>query len=485
MIVNRITQIIKPYFDWLNELIGHLANEANQNKINAGDIAKDFLSNPTRREAFNEKNLPLIRYFVTEFWKANENAINSELRLLPGLKARFGGDLGPQYKDHLFERIGLYFETVIVPDPLLRVFMMPSPADKSRDYYVLKYAISLLQFKEIYLADVFPPIAVLVTDPELTKPGSIPENIGPASTFDCIAITNKLYDTKFDTFDELNSFFSKFSNSKEAVKNIVRPEMFWLSEDAPLEPLSQLESHESVLSKGFSLDQLPAEFKDAKRILFYLVGRIYQANDVLYQSTLLDAHPIIQAPVSFHWLGVKADVNQEMIGNQLETNLNIDLLKTNSLLSKELDWLSNVPLETLIEFRQKGRLEEFRELINKDFEQLSNLSLQDISRVTNHVDYNLSVAFAQHQEKISELNTNLKQEMIVSVPSLLISVAAILQPIFITTFPAWLIPVGGIIGATKLKDVVNAASKYYRERKTLGKTPVGILWEAKKRSVES
>ena len=147
--------------------------------------------------------------------------------------------------------------------------------------------------------------------------------------------------------------------------------------------------------------------------------------------------------------------------------------------------MGNVPLDALIKFRQKGRLEEIRSLINKDFDELSNLSFQDISRVTNQVDYNLSTALAQHQEKISELNTNLKQEMIISVPTLLLSVVATLQPIFATTFPAWILPVGGVVGAYKLKDVITAAAKYYRERKSLGKTPVGILWEAKKQAEDS
>jgi hypothetical protein len=484
MVVNRIAQLVKPYFDWLEDLFGHLATEANQNQVSAGDISRHYLGNSQRRKNFDEDAMPVIRQYVTDFWKKNENFINTEIKSLPGLKAHFGGDLGPQFHDHLFERIGLYFETVVVPDPLLRVFMIPSPGDKNRDYYVLKYAISLLQFKEIYLADVFPPLAVLVSDPGLNKPGAIPEKIGKAVSFDCISVTNKLYETKFETFDELRSFFSKFNSTKEAAKNIIRPEFFWLSEAAPIEPLSQLEAHESVLNKSFSIERLPEEWQGGQKILFFLLGRMYQVNEVLHQASVQNAHPLIQAPVSFHWLKLKTEINQELISKELEIDINVELLKTNALLSKNLDWLSNIPINTLVEFRRKGRLEEFRKLVSKDFNQLSDLSLQDVSRVTNQVDYNLSTAFAEHQEKLSELNMNLKQEMIVSVPTLLLSIAAILQPIFATTLPAWLSPIGGIVGATKLKDVIAAATKYYRERNTIDKTPVGILWEVKKHAKE-
>lgn len=485
MAKNRITQIIKPYFDWLDDLLGHLANEANQNNVSAGDIARDFLSIPRRCKIFNEEAMPTLRGFVMDFWKINENIINTEIQSLPGLKARFGGDLGPQFKNHLFERIGLYFETVIVPDPLLRVFMMPTIADKNRDYYVLKYAISLLQFKDIYLADVFPPIAVLVTDPELTKPNTISEGIGKVARIDCVAITNKLYEENLESFDEAISFFQKFSSPENAVKNIVRPELFFIDETVSKEPLSQFESYKEHLHKNFSLEKMADEWKGGQMFWFLLVSRVFQANDVLHQASTQNAHPLIQAPVSFHWLKLKAETNQELISRELETDINVELLKTNALLSKEFDWLSNIPLNTLIEFRQKGLLEEFRKLVSKDFNQLSDLSIQDVSRVTNQVDYNLSTAFEQHQEKMQELNTNLKQEMVISVPTLLLSITAALQPIFASTFPAWLVPVGGIVGAAKLKDVITAAAKYYRDRKSLGKTPVGILWEAKKQAEDS
>lgn len=485
MAKNRITQIIKPYFDWFEDLLGHLANEANKNGVNADDIARDFLSVPRRADIFNEDAMPAIHSFVIDFWKRNENITNAEIQSLPGLKARFGGDLGPQLKNHLFERIGLYFETVIVPDPLLRVFMLPTMADKKRDFFVLKYAISLLQFKDIYLADTFPPIAVLATDPELTKPNAIFENIGEASKFDSIAVINKLYEEKLENYDEVMSFFQKFSNPENAVTNIVRPELFLVDETVPKDPLSQLGSYKELFHENFSLEEIESQWRGGQMLWFILSSRIFQANDVLHQATTQNAHPLIQAPVSFHWLKLKTETTQEFISKELETDINIELLKTNALLSKELDWLSNIPLNTLVEFRQKGRLEEFRKLVSKDFSQLSDLSLQDVSRVTNQVDYNLSTAFEQHQEKMQELNTNLKQEMVISVPTLLLSITAALQPIFASTFPAWLVPVGGIVGAAKLKDVITAAAKYYRERKSLGKTPVGILWEAKKQADDS
>ena len=253
----------------------------------------------------------------------------------------------------------------------------------------------------------------------------------------------------------------------------------------PRDPLSQFESYKELFHKNFSLEEIEGQWRGGQMLWFILSSRIFQANDVLHQATTQNAHPLIQAPVSFHWLKLKTETTQELISKELRTDINVELLKTNTLLSKDFDWLSNVPLNTLVEFRQKGHLEEFRKLVSKDFSQLSNLSIQDVARVTNQVDYNLSIAFEQHQEKMQELNTNLKQEMVISVPTLLLSITAALQPIFASTFPAWLVPVGGVIGAAKLKDVVTAAAKYYRERKSLGKTPVGILWEAKKQAKDS
>jgi hypothetical protein len=480
-----MSKTIKPYLDWLDDIFGHLANEAARNNVSAGEVARDYLSNPARQAWFRSHLMPEVCERVISFWKENHKTVASELNATPGLKAQFGGDIGPQKENKSFERAGLYFDTVVVPDPMLRAVTTPEAGQKIKDYYVLKYAIAQSQFKEVYLADVVPPVAMLVAEPTLFESKAADDEVFKMAYIDCVAITNELYDQKLETFDEVRAFFSKFSSSQEAAKEVARPELLLFDETAPLDPVSQLEANLNETEKNWDISHIPEEWRGPLFLLWVLLSRMAQANSTLHSASKIGAHPLVQAPVSFHWLSQKIKTNQKLIGEHLNISSSLELVKTNALLSKKLEWLGNVPLSSLIELRKKGRLAELRKLIDQDFKALSTIPLTDVERVASEIDYNLSTALERHHEKVAELNRDLRVELATSIPTLLISIAAVLQPAFTVFLPAWIATVAGIVGATKVKDVVTATSKYFKERKALGNTPVGILWQAKEAAKQS
>jgi hypothetical protein len=480
-----MNKTIKPYLDWLDGMFGPLANEATRNNVSAGAVARDFLSDPGRQERFRSQWMPEVCERVINFWKENHKAVASELNASPGLKARFGGDLGPQPHSKPFERAGLYFDTVVIPDPLLRIATLPEEVNKNRDYYILRYAISQTQLKEVYLADVVPRVAMLVAEPSLFESQAADDEVYEMAAIDSVAIVNELYNLRLESFDEVKTFFAKFKTSQEAAKEIARPELFLLDEDAPLDPVSQLEASLSETEKDWDVSKLPREWQGPLYLLRIIYSRMTQANDTLNAAHRIGGHPLIPAPVSFHWLNQKIKTNQRLIGESLNSDTSLELVKTNALLSKKLEWLGNVPLSSLIELRKKGRLADLRKLIDQDFNALSNVPLTDVERVASEIDYNLSTALERHHEEVTELNRDFRMELASSVPTLLISIAAVLQPAFAVFLPAWIATVGGIVGATKIKDVVTASSKYFKERKALGNTPVSILWEAKEGAKQS
>ena len=153
MSVNPFIDKLKPYFDWLSSEFEHFANEAVKNDVNPDDIARDFLGDEGWRDRFNQYFMPEIHSRVVDFWQQNNQAVLAEMEKLPGLKARFGGDMGRQRSQKLFERIGIYYDTVVVPDPILRAVTMRGPV-KWRDYYTLKYCIAQVLFRDIYLARI-------------------------------------------------------------------------------------------------------------------------------------------------------------------------------------------------------------------------------------------------------------------------------------------------------------------------------------------
>jgi hypothetical protein len=140
--MNKYIEEIGPYFDWLSNIFGHLADECARHNITADELTRDYLRDSGRRNRFRSSLMPDVCRHVMQFWKEKGTRITAAVNSFPGLKARFGGDIGPQRKSQFFEKVGLYFDTIIVPDPLLRIATLPSPAEKNRDYFILKYGIA-------------------------------------------------------------------------------------------------------------------------------------------------------------------------------------------------------------------------------------------------------------------------------------------------------------------------------------------------------
>jgi hypothetical protein len=483
MSTNKFIPIYNPYFDWLTELLGDLAHEAIRGNVSAGTIARDYLNYPSRRQNFSY-GLPNLCAFIEAFWESNSEAVNAELKRLPGLKARFGGDFGPKASDAVFQRTGLYFDTIVVPDPMLRIAKTPEGLFKMRDYYFIKYGIEQILAKEVYLADVYPPIAVLVADPELSQPNQGFNGLASLAEVDCIALTNELYGERLDDFGEVQSFFSHFGSLREAVEEITQPHLFYWDEYTPLDPVLQMEAFVHGANIDWNLRALPDEFQGPEYLPFVFLGRMMQINDVLHRSRSQNAHPLVAAPVSFHWLTWKIRANQSLIAKDLGFASDIELGLTNSLLSQNLEWLSNVPLEGLIELRKKGLLTELRALISRELESLTGVDLSNLEAIISQVDYNLSSALRQHQEQVKKLDEEYRMELAVKGPTFLLSIAAALQPSLLPLAPDWAKTLSVIVGTTSLSSVVQATVKYFKERNALGKTPVGLLWHAKEQSID-
>jgi hypothetical protein len=477
---NQLIPIITPYFEWLTEHFGHLAREAIKNNVDASTIARDYLSNSTRRQHFRAE-LPQFYQSVRDFWQANGKAIHAGIRTLPGLKARFGGDIGPQTSDSIFQKVGLYFESIIVPDPLLRVARLPEGAVKTKDYYFLKYSIAHVMLKDVYLADVYPPIAVLEGDVEM-EGSNLKDNAGIAE-FDSVFLINDLYGENFDNFTEVQKFFSRFGSVREAITEAQKPELLYWDEDTPSDPLQQWEANIRRSNIDWKLQELP-QMQGINLLLSLIQGRMMQVNSVLFGASTYDANPLMATPVSFHWLNWKSRVNRNLMVQNSDLENDVDLKLTNALLSKDLNWLSNVPIKSLIELRKKGQLSELRSVINQEIERLACSPIDTLGVIAKQVDYNLVSALEKHQEEVESLNETFRSGLVFSGASFLLGVVGALQPLF-PIQPEWVATLGTIAGTAGGLSIISVINNYLKEKKAFGRTPMGILWKAKKNFQEN
>ena len=68
-----------------------------------------------------KKTAPEIEAKITDFWKINAEVVRAHLGELRGSKAIFGGDVFPSYLSNVASSVGLYMDTIVLPDPAFRV----------------------------------------------------------------------------------------------------------------------------------------------------------------------------------------------------------------------------------------------------------------------------------------------------------------------------------------------------------------------------
>lgn len=472
----ELGRVYAEYFGLLDRYFGHFAKEAKKHQLDAGTVAQDVLSYPRFRaiiDGFSES----VSSQIVAFWTKNQDVVLKRVQKLGGLRARFGGDVGPQANSGLLNRGGLYFDTIIVPDPMLRVARLDSNIMENKSYYLLKYAINQLLMKGAYVADITPPIAVIVPDTDLTGPEPDMSELELLGERDTTLIVNELFSTSFDTFEQVTDYFGRFSDINHIAREITQPDLIWFDEDQPLTLEHQLEAFRANNRRDLQARALPFDIESPFMLLKILVGRMMQINDVYQRAVAQHAHPVISAPVSFHWLKWKLKLNRKAYGAGGPTSLDLHL--ANALLSDELQWLSNVPTSSLVKLRAAGQMREMRKVFRDELSTLSSLTVDDPTEVVRQVDYNLSTALTSHQSRIRDLDHRFVSDLVIPGMSLLFTITAGLVPAIYPDASHLMKIMTGAWGTLSISSLYQKANAYRKDRQKLVFSPTGILWKAR------
>lgn len=473
--------IYSEYFLILEKYFSAFHEASVDNNIDPEIIAEDVKNTPKVFESL-KKLLPEIKLSIENYWLTNNNLVTENCRSLPGFKTRFGGDIGPQKSHHIIERVSVYFDTTIIPDPILRILNLPA-SDDVICYYLVKYAINQILYKEAYLMDIDPPIAMLVPDKELVSSKKYDfSELNNYGSIDSVLITNRLYGEKINSFDEALKFYSKFKDIDEAYREIIEPEIIWWDETVSRDLIEQLDSIKKKAYEHFEKDKFPYEVNDPRFLLIQLNGRLMQVNDVLVRSYENDSSPLVTAPVSYHWLKQKIITNQNIFFEGKYQHKNINLGITNALLSQKNDWLDNITIPQVGILRKNSSVTELRKIIKSEMETLSNVTFNELDKIANQVDYNLNNAFLKHRSSLEEIQSELKKDIAMKGISFLTSATIALQPLIGNFLPIWTSYVGGLTGLNNLSDIISSIKTFLKQNKKLKQSPVGILFESKSHS---
>jgi hypothetical protein len=151
-----------------------------------------------------------------------------------------------------------------------------------------------------------------------------------------------------------------------------------------------------------------------------------------------------------------------------------------ALQQEKLSWLGNVPIDKLIQLRERGEVADLRHLIGEEIGNIEQASDAEFLEVANQVNYNIDRAMKKHSAEISDFRAPFRDRYGLDISYYIVSgtfaiASYAFQPVASAT---------GIITAvtTVLGPTFKTLGDYLDERsrlKVLQKKPVAMLFDAK------
>ena len=217
-----LREIQEAYFSFIETNFGEYYQSMVDNKLtphHAGTLA-------SRNKDVVEYTASIIPDFVeilTSFWESSIEPAYAHLEDMDQLKAIFGGDFFPSFKQNIAAKCGLYTDTIVLPDPFLRSGpMFAHWSQERRTYYFIKHALNVLQYKSLALADLSTPIVVVLPErPHLDEDER--EFMFNLAEADGLTHANALFGREFESFDELAEFVNPYDTLDKFVEIVSNP----------------------------------------------------------------------------------------------------------------------------------------------------------------------------------------------------------------------------------------------------------------------
>lgn len=471
-----LKQIQEEYFKILELFFSHPHQEMIKHNLTPHIIAADMSRKLSLVKALSS-DAENFEKGILEFWETFGDAVRVHIQDLKGLKTVYGGDIFPSYKKNTLASTGLYVDTTILPDPMLRVasFMKFVTPEKAT-YYLIKHALSALSLKDLVLANVTPPIAIIAPDPFIMDE-DVQRFIASTGQQDLVSHLEHAFGKKFKNSDELDKYVSEIKTVKELEKKLRAPERILFDTDWEELPFSEQWKKSQDGSTGISY---PEDFSVGEIVKFAMSGRMAQIGEILYKANILHGIPVLDAPTSwkyFLWKYEYDNVKSKEVNPELR-----NVMIVNALQSNRLQWLGNVPHDALIKFREEGTLNDIRDLFSKGVIDIQNASEGTYEETVSEVIGNINDAFFDHMKVLREHSSGVKKYVGFDIAPWIvtggISIAAASTGNIPLTVTSALV---GMAGLPSGKDLWKKGKELLEKRNKLVRSPVGILFEARKK----
>ncbi|EGW39076.1 hypothetical protein [Desulfosporosinus sp. OT] len=461
------------YFALLDRFFGIPYEQMKKNRLDPYRVASHMASIQKYVRAFT-LDLEEFEDGIKEFWNYYSPVVNAHIRQLSGIKSVFGGDIFPSYLQNIGCSTGLYVDTIILPDPILRTLsFFNTMTPEKAVFYLVKHALNAMNYKSLALADVEKPIIVVNADNSLIDPEEF-DLLNRVSTDNVLSHLNKIFGTSFCS-EDMDSFLTGVVTIEDLKTLVKEPGRILFDVEWRNLSLEERILKWQIQAEPFlALNDL-ATMPLGLQLKFNAIGRMRQMNDVVLRAGGLNSSPLIDAPTSWEYLVWKYEYDSKQARDQQADVKGFMISQV--LTSTNFPLIGKVSDEAIIKLRKENALSELRDTISKGIEEIS-ISDEDVFKeVTEHVVHNIKDALDNHKKQVKDLTARKKKFFGLDIIPLIVSGGLSLaatstsNPIITTASSISAL----VLGAPSVKEVITNGRTIIKDNSKLKKSPVGIL----------
>ena len=474
-----LAKIQEEYFAFLFREFGWLYEQMKKAEVTPSAAAEITSRHDDMMQGLMEA-LPDMVDAVREFWSAVGETAGYHLQDSRQLKAVFAGDIFPAHWENAVSTAGLYVDTIILPCPITRLgTLLKAAPSKELVKLVIKHVLTAMTYRDIALADVDPPIAMIVPNSDDADEEDRKSLILRATPAIC-AHAKYLFDRTFESVEELQEFCIHLKTVDSVMKELKRPDRLIFDTEWGKDPVEQLSRSLRENSHFPGMNEVNAGL----HVFASNIGRMPQAFGAQQAANHFGGSPYINAETS--WLHFTWLLEYQGAPSHDDLNIRHSMHVVRALVSEadnNLQWLGNVPPETVLEIRKRGLANELRELLGQGVSNLININRDNYFRTADQVVENLDAAFRKHQQELTEARQKKLKLYGIDVGACAatgaVAVAAAL------TGNVTLGAISGVLGVAGLPNLRDIKTKFQQisaEDKARRESPTGLLFRHLRRN---
>lgn len=475
-----LLQIQEAYFTLLFKEFGTFYEQMLKANATPAHAAKVFCRDEELVKNLNEA-LPHLAEALREFWAAVGDAASYHVQDGRQLKATFAGDLFPAHWENAVSTAGLYVDTIILPCPITRIApLIEALPAREIATMLLKHTLTAMGYRDVALADVDPPIALVIPNTDDIDPEGRNDLVTRALP-STLKHAGYLFGRPFESIEHLMEFCNHLASPEQVMNELKGRDRLIFDTDWGRDAATQLATSIANNQVLPGLDNSIA----GHHVLTGCLGRMPQAMAAQQNAFHFGGTPLINAETSwlhYTWL---LEYEGSPVSGDAEGRQSLHVVRALAAeADNNLEWLGNVPPQVVLEIRKQGLADEVRALLGNGISQLIGVDPNNYFRTADQVVENIDRAFREHHKALIEARQKKLKLYGIDVAACL-AVGGVAVAAAMTSSPA-LGAVSGVLGVAglpNLKDIKTKFSEIAAEDRARRLSPTGLLFRHVKRKL--